>query len=191
MKEYKNKNYEHLLGTDGFSDELLKNHFKLYDGYVANVNKVGELLDNVEIGSPEYAELKRRFGWEWNGMRLHELYFGNIKKDAVTIVEESNLYKKISEKFGSYKKWEKDFRATGSMRGIGWAILAYDKNEEQLFNVWIDEHNTGHLSGLTPILVMDVFEHAFITDYGLARADYIDAFMKAIDWDEVENRLDN
>jgi len=186
---YENKNYEHLLGTNGFSDELLKNHFKLYEGYITNVNKMGELSKSVEMGTPEYAELKRRFGWEWNGMRLHELYFGNIKKDANGISEENELYKKITDKFDSYENWEKDFRATGAMRGIGWVILAYDKNEGRLFNIWVNEHDVGHLVGLTPLLVMDVFEHAFITDYGLARADYINAFMEAIDWEEAERRI--
>jgi Fe-Mn family superoxide dismutase len=185
---YENKNYESLFGTEGFSDELLKNHFKLYEGYVTNVSKFNGLLKSAEAGTPEYAELKRRFGWEWNGMRLHELYFGNIKKDAEKIDEGSELYKKISEKFGSFESWEKDFRATGAMRGIGWVVLAYDKNDGQLFNIWINEHDVGYLAGLTPLLVMDVFEHAFITDYGLARADYIDAFINAIDWVEVEKR---
>jgi len=186
---YEAKNYEHLLGISGFSDELLKNHFKLYEGYVANVNKFGELSESVETGTPQYAELKRRFGWEWNGMRLHELYFGNITKDAKPIDENSMINHTITGKFGSFENWEKDFRATGAMRGIGWVMLVYDKNEDRLFNVWIDEHDTGHLAGLTPLLVMDVFEHAFITDYGLARADYVNAFMGAVDWEEVDRRL--
>ncbi len=186
---YEAKNYEHLLGTKGFSDELLKNHFKLYQGYVANVNKLGELSGSVETGTPAYAELKRRFGWEWNGMRLHELYFENMKKDAAPIDMQSGVYKKITERFGSYEKWEADFKATGAMRGIGWAILAYDKKSNRLFNVWINEHDGGHLAGAEPILVMDVFEHAFILDYGLDRAGYIGAFMNAADWDEAERRL--
>lgn len=186
--KYEVKNFEHLFGTKGLSDELLKNHFKLYEGYVANVNKLGELADSLEIGTPQYAELKRRFSWEWNGMRLHELYFSNIIKDGDMVSVESGVHKKITERFGSFENWEKDFRATGAMRGIGWVVLAYDKNEDKLFNLWINEHDVGHLAGLTPILVMDVFEHAFITDYGLARADYINAFMEAIDWGEVERR---
>jgi len=183
------KNYEHLLGTKGFSDELLKNHFKLYEGYVANVNKIDEMSDTLEIGTPQYAEVKRRFGWEYNGMRLHELYFGNIKKDATPIDENSLIHKTISERFGSFKKWEKDFIGTGAMRGIGWAILAYDKEEGRLFNVWVNEHDAGYLAGAVPLLVMDVFEHAFVLDYGLARGEYIDAFMNAIDWDEVQKQF--
>lgn len=182
---YSPKSFDHLLGLPGFSDTLLKNHFTLYQGYIANVNKLGEKAGTIEIGSTEYAELKRRFAWEWNGMTLHELYFGNLAKNATPLDKESALYKKISERFGSYEAWEKDFRATGAMRGIGWVVLAYDKNEGRLFNIWINEHDVGHLVGLTPLLVMDVFEHAYMTDYGIKRADYIDAFFKAINWPTI------
>jgi Fe-Mn family superoxide dismutase len=185
---YTPKSFDHLLGLLGFSDTLLKNHFTLYQGYVTNVNKLGEKAGTIEVGSVEYAELKRRFGWEWNGMTLHELYFGNLTKDAKPLGKDSELYKKIAERFGSYEAWEKDFRATGAMRGIGWIVLAYDKHEGRLFNIWINEHDVGHLVGLTPILVMDVFEHAYITDYGIKRADYIEAFFKAIDWISAGNR---
>lgn len=186
---YKVKKYEYLLGTAGFSDKLLKNHFKLYEGYVANVNKMKELIGSAEIGAPQYAELKRRFGWEYNGMRLHELYFGNMKKNAPQIDKNSSIYRTISEGFGSFEKWMDDFKGAGAMRGIGWVILAYDKEEGRLFNIWVNEHDVGYLAGATPLLVMDVFEHAFILDYGLARGEYIDAFMNAIDWEEVGDRL--
>lgn len=186
---YTAKNYEHLLGTEGFSDELLKNHFKLYEGYVANTNKVNEKLMGMESGTPEYAELKRRFGWEWGGMRLHELYFGNMG-GSEGMNQDAPLREKIVKEFGSVEKWELDFQATGAMRGIGWAILAYDKEGDRLFNVWINEHDTGHLAGATPLLVMDVFEHAFMLDYGLSRADYIGAFVRAIDWEEVGKRME-
>jgi superoxide dismutase, Fe-Mn family len=87
------------------------------------------------------------------------------------------------------ESWEKDFRATGAMRGIGWVVLYYDINGKKLFNSWINEHDAGHLSGCVPLVVMDVFEHAFMTDYGLKRADYIAAFFKNLDWKAAENRF--
>ena len=183
---YEAKNFESLLGTKGFSDQLLKNHFTLYQGYVTNTNKVADTLSAMakegKTATPEYAELKRRFGWEFNGMRLHEYYFGNMIKGGKAIEKNTNLYKKIVADFGSYEAWEKDFRATGAMRGIGWVILYYDGTEGRLFNTWINEHDTGHLSGAKPLIVMDVFEHAYMTDYGLKKADYIEAFFNAIDW---------
>ncbi len=190
---YEQKNFDALLGTNGLSDTLLKNHFTLYQGYVTNTNKVSDTLSSLvkegKTSFPEYAELRRRFGWEWNGMRLHELYFGNMAKGGKTIERNSNLSRKITADFGSYENWEKDFRATGAMRGIGWVMLYHDAAAGRLFNTWINEHDTGHLSGATPLLVMDVFEHAYMVDYGLKKADYIEAFFKAIDWTAVGARL--
>ena len=190
---YEAKNFESLLGTPGFGDDLLKNHFTLYGGYVTNTNKLSDalaaMLKDGKAGTPEYNELKRRFGWEFDGMRLHELYFGNLTNDGSALDESSDLAKKISAEFGSVADWEKDFRAVGAMRGIGWTILYWDKETDRLFNAWVNEHDTGHLAGCVPLLVMDVFEHAFITQYGLKRADYIEAFMKAVDWEAVAARL--
>jgi len=183
------KNFSDLLGTPGFSNDLLNNHFRLYQGYVTNTNKLMDLLKTTEVGSLQYAELKRRFGWEFNGMRLHELYFGNMSKQGGKLIDQTALAEKIERQFGSLENWEKDFRATGAMRGIGWTILYQNSENEHLFNCWVNEHDLGHLAGCTPIIIMDVFEHAFMLDYGLKRADYIEAFMKALDWSEVANRL--
>lgn len=188
--EYQPKNYEHLLGLAGFSDTLLKNHFTLYQGYVTNTNKLAARLQALrekdEMTTPEYAELKRRFGWEFNGMRLHELYFGNMNKEKHAVPDA--LKNKLAQEFGSYENWEKDFKATGALRGIGWTILVYDKEVDRLFDIWINEHDVGHLAGATPLLVLDVFEHAYMLDYELKRADYIAAFMNAVDWKVVEAR---
>lgn len=190
---YEAKNFDHLLGTPGFSDQLLKNHFTLYQGYVKNTNDLSANLAQAEkggwLGMPGYAELKRRFGWEFDGMRLHEYYFGNMSKSSEPIDNSSKFVEKVVKDFGSYEAWEKDFRATAAMRGIGWVVLYHDPMADRLFNVWINEHDTGHFAGCTPILIMDVFEHAFMLDYGTKRADYIEAFMKAIDWNVVDSRL--
>ncbi|MEM0437723.1 MAG: Fe-Mn family superoxide dismutase [Candidatus Micrarchaeia archaeon] len=190
---YTPKNYDALLGTAGLSDTLLRNHFTLYNGYVANFNKLDEMIMQMEkegkFGTPEYAELNRRLGWEFNGMRLHELYFGNMCGGGRPLSRDGQLAQQIKKEWGSLELWEKDFRAMGAMRGIGWVILYYDNAEKRLFNVWINEHDVGHFAGCTPLLVMDVFEHAYMLDYGLKRADYIEAFFRAIDWGAVEARL--
>ncbi len=189
---YTAKDYAGLIGMAGFSENLLKNHFTLYQGYVTNTNKVleilGQMLKEGKIGTPEYAELKRRLGWEFNGMRLHELYFENLGGNAPIEIN-GKLEKKLAENFGSYEVWEKDFKATGAMRGIGWTVLYQDAANGRLMNFWINEHDVGHPSGCRPILIMDVFEHAFMLDYGLKRADYIEAFFKNIDWRVSETRL--
>lgn len=189
---YTAKNYDHLLGTTGFSDALLKNHFTLYQGYVTNTNKLSDMLDGMlkagTTGTPEYNELKRRMGWEFDGMRLHEYYFGNMTKNN-SLLGEGKLKVALTKAFGSYEAWEKDFKAVGSMRGIGWAVLYFDAEADRLFNVWINEHDVGHFTGCVPLLVMDVFEHAFVLDYGTKRAEYIESFMKAVDWEVVEKRF--
>ena len=190
---YEAKNHDNLIGINGLSEQLLKNHFTLYQGYVANFNKLNDILVAMEkdgkFGTPEYAELNRRFGWEFNGMRLHECYFENLTKNFKELEKSSALMSAIEKEFGSYEMWEKDFKAMGAMRGIGWVILYHDKIADRLFNVWINEHDTGHFAGATPLLVMDVFEHAYLTDYGLSRKDYIEKFMLMIDWSAVGGRV--
>jgi Fe-Mn family superoxide dismutase len=186
------KDYSKLIGIEGFSETLLKNHFTLYQGYVTNTNKVldtlARMLKDDKTGTPEFAELKRRLGWEFNGMRLHEYYFenlggkGGVKKDG-------KLARKLAGDFGSYDTWEKDFKVTGAMRGIGWVVLYQDIINGNLINFWINEHDVSHPAGCNPILIMDVFEHAFMLDYGLKKADYIGAFFKNIEWSVVESRL--
>jgi Fe-Mn family superoxide dismutase len=184
--------FSKILGMEGFSDTLLQNHFKLYQGYVKNSNalveKLGAMLKEGKTDTPEYAELKRRFGFEFNGIRLHEYYFGNLggKKD---LDQGSPLYAALVKEFGSYAQWKKDFIATGVMRGIGWVVLYLDTQTGRLFNCWVNEHEVNHLAGCKPILVMDVFEHAYMTDYQLDRARYIESFFKNINWETVVKRF--
>ncbi|MCI0382212.1 MAG: Fe-Mn family superoxide dismutase [Chlamydiae bacterium] len=187
--EYRAKDYSHLYGMNGFSKELLQLHFALYQGYVKNTNLLLKKIEEVkDARSLEYGALKRRLGWEFDGMRLHEFYFDNLggKGDM-----DSNLsiYKEIEKNFGSYEEWKKDFINTGMIRGIGWAILYRDPQSKALLNVWINEHDLGHLAGGKPILIMDVFEHAYMPQYGLDREKYIDAFFQNIDWKTVDKRL--
>jgi len=189
---YEAKDYAKLLGMAGFSDNLLNTHFTLYKGYVTNANKLFDtlagMLKDGKAGTPEYAELKRRMGWEFNGMRLHELYFENLGGKAA-LKADGKLGKLLASNFGSYDAWLQDLKGTATMRGIGWAILYQDVAGGKLFNQWVNEHDVGHPAGCQPLLVLDVFEHAFITEYGLKRADYIEAFLKNIDWAAVEARV--
>jgi Fe-Mn family superoxide dismutase len=189
---YAAKDYASLIGMQGFSETLLKNHFTLYQGYVTNTNKVLDNLDQMlkegKTGTTEFAELKRRLGWEFNGMRLHEYYFENLGGKA-GINKDGKLAGKMAADFGSYEAWEKDFKGTGGMRGIGWVALYQDGVNGRLINFWINEHDVSHPAGCNPVLIMDVFEHAFMIDYGLKKADYIEAFFKNIHWGAAEARL--
>jgi Fe-Mn family superoxide dismutase len=189
---YGPKDYSKLVGMAGFSETMLKNHFTLYQGYVTNTNKVLDTLDQMnkdgKTATPEFAELKRRLGWEFNGMRLHEYYFENLGNTG-GISKDGKAAKAIGASFGSVEAWEKDFRATGAMRGIGWVVLYQDTSSNRLMNFWINEHDTAHPAGCNPLLIMDVFEHAYMPDYGLKRADYIEAFFKNINWSAVDARV--
>lgn len=188
---YQVKDYTWLIGMKGFSEKLLKNHFVLYQGYVKNTNKIMETLERLlaegRSNTVEYSELKRRLAWEFDGMRLHELYFENLGGRG-NIHGKTALIRKITENFGSYEAWEEDFKATASLRGIGWAVLYQDNSNGSLNNFWIDEHHIGHPVDRTPLLVLDAWEHAYILDYGLKRGDYIKAFFENIDWDVVARR---
>lgn len=192
---YQQKDFDNLLGIGHLSNKLMKDHFFLYQGYVNNTNKLLQELDiysKEDMGkTTEYAEIKRRLGWEWNGMRLHEFYFSNMTKGGSFLDRNTNLYKRIVHDFGSYDNWEKDFKDTGLIRGVGWVVLYYDPFGDRLFNVWINEHDTGHLCTGFPILTIDMFEHSYIVDYGTDKKKYIDSFFKMIDWEVVSAKSDS
>ncbi len=189
---YTAKDFSFLLGMKGFSDTLLKNHFTLYQGYVTNTNKVldllAALLKDGKQGTPEFAELKRRLGWEFNGMRLHELYFSNLGGDG-DWGKSPELTKRVVAQFGSVEACANDFMAVAAMRGIGWAVCYEDPETGLIINQWINEHDAGHPAGCNPLLILDVFEHAYMTDYGIKRADYLTAFFSNLKCEVLEQRL--
>jgi superoxide dismutase, Fe-Mn family len=188
-----------LSSLKGISDETLEMHFKLYEGYVKETNKLNEKIsqflkdgkvDQEEFA--EYSELNRRLGFEYNGMVLHEYYFDNLKSGGGTgdAANTSALRKAAEQSFGSYDTWKAEFVGIGKMRGVGWAICYQNPMNGALSNHWITLHETGNVAGFTPVLVMDVWEHAFILDYKPAdRPKYIEAFFSNIDWNIVERRL--
>jgi Fe-Mn family superoxide dismutase len=193
LAKYQVKNFDSLLGNvKGLDDALLKMHFKLYEGYVNNSNlvlqKLQSLTDQGQNRTPEFAGLKRILGWEFNGMLLHEYYFENLG-GAKQLDSKDSLSVKIEQDFGSYDKWKADFIATGMMRGIGWVVAYVEPKSGRLINEWINEHDLGHLSGATPILVMDVFEHAYITQFALDRNKYVEVFFNNINWDVASKRF--
>ena len=187
-----------LSGLKGISDQTLEMHFKLYEGYVKETNNLQEKIaailkdgkvDHEEL--PAYSELKRRLGFEYNGMVLHEYYFGNLKRDGGGQPSaKSSFAKAATSSFGNYDVWKADFAGIGKMRGVGWAICYQDPTNDQLSNHWTSLHEIGNVAGYSPVLVMDVWEHAFLLDYKPAeRAKYIDAFFANMDWQAIEDRL--
>lgn len=185
---YEAKKFDSLVGIRGLSEAMLKNHFTLYEGYVKNVNTLVDLSKTLKVGSPEYNELRRRFGWEWNGMKMHEIFFATLTKVPASITAGCEFEKAMISSFGSYENWLADFKALCLTRGIGWAALVKDKATGGLMNIWIGEHEVGHLAGTEILLAVDVWEHAYLADYGIKRADYVEKIIPLIDWAVVESR---
>ncbi len=187
-----------LSGLKGISDETLDLHFKLYEGYVKETNnlteKIWQFIQDGKVDQeemPAYSELTRRLGFEYNGMVLHEYYFENLKNGAGTgEPDRSSKFLKAAEaSFGSYDIWKADFESIGKMRGVGWAICYENPANHRLSNHWISLHETGNVAGFDPILVMDVWEHAYLLDFKTERPKYIEAFFSNIDWSAVESRV--
>ena len=187
-----------LSGLNGISDETLEMHFKLYEGYVSQTNilneKIAAILKDGKVDHeemPAYSELTRRLGFEYNGMVLHEYYFENMKNGGSGDPKPTSpFYKSCEQSFGSYQIWKEDFAGVGKIRGVGWAICYCNPANGSLSNHWISLHEIGNVTGFLPLLVMDVWEHAFLLDYAPAdRPKYIEAFFSNIDWKVVESRL--
>lgn len=196
-ESYKARQFN-LSGLKGISDQTLELHFKLYEGYVKETNnlteKIWEFIQDGKVDQeemPAYSELTRRLGFEYNGMVLHEYYFENLKKGTgIGEPDRSSKFRAAAEKgFGSYDIWKADFEGIGKMRGVGWAICYENPSNNRLSNHWISLHETGNVAGFTPILVMDVWEHAYLLDFKTERPKYIEAFFSNIDWSVVENRV--
>ncbi len=183
-----------LSGLKGISDKTLEMHFGLYEGYVKNTNLLNEqIAGKIESGHAvatdlEFSELNRRLAFEYNGMRLHELYFNNLTVSSPEPGDE--LKTALAATYGDFETWKKDFAAVGSMRGVGWAIAYQDPANGRITNNWVELHQDGNLATFAPIVVMDVWEHAFMLDYKPAdRSKYIEAFFTNVDWETIAGRL--
>ena len=197
MKTYQPRTFD-LSGLNGISDKTLEMHFKLYEGYVTNTNTLTERISAIladgqvdQEEMPAYSELTRRLGFEYNGMVLHEYYFGNMKKQGGGDADRGSKFRAAVERsFPSYDIWKTDFVGIGKMRGVGWAMCYLDPSSGNVSNHWITLHETGNVAGYVPLLVMDVWEHAYLLDYKPAdRPKYIEAFLSNVDWDAVDQRM--
>ena len=156
---------------NGISEKTIEVHLGLYAGYVKNVN---ELLQEKEYN--------RRFPFEFNGMRNHEVYFAHFEGGPQPFLSE-----------GEFAKTGFDldkFKTMALTRGVGWAIVYYDPISKQLLEAWVDEHHMGILTGLSPILVLDMWEHAYFIDYTPGeKKKYIEAFFANLNWQNVEQNF--
>ncbi len=193
-KLYTVRPFTRLKGLTGISDAQIAAHLELYEGYVRNANVLNEqLADLVRAGkaaTPAYSEMTRRLGFEYNGMRLHELYFENLVAGRAPLDARTPLCAALSRHFRSVEAWRRNFVTVAGMRGVGWTVLYEDPETGRLSNHWIALHEHGHPVGFVPLLVMDVWEHAFMVDYkATERRRYVDAFFSNVDWGIVEGRF--
>ncbi len=182
-----------LHTIQGISAETLSLHIGLYEGYVKHVNVLHDQLVALAHEGEKYAytigELRRRFGFEWDGMRLHELYFGALEGGSKPLLGHHTLYTAIAKQYGSFSAWLEIFNKV-SARGPGWALLTYDPEVETFFHVWVAEHEIGNLATLPVLIAVDHWEHAYLKDYAPAeKATYVQAYLQALNWEKIEERF--
>ena len=194
MYKYEPKKFD-IPSLDGISDESVKQHIGLYEGYVKNFNAmsalIGELAKNTEKNAHPLSEIVRRRSFEFDGMRLHEHYFEQFEGGPTPLTASGSFEKVLSKEYGSLETFEAAMKGIGNMRGPGWAILYYDKKGDQILSGFIGEQHQGHFVTLPIILALDVWEHAYLLDYGAAgKGKYLDAFFKNLNWSVIEKRFE-
>lgn len=178
----------------GISTKNIEEHLKLYKGYVTNANlifnKLAELKSDPEKNGYTMGELTRRFSFEFDGMRNHEFYFSSLEGGSKELSDESNLKQAIIKEWGSFENFLMHFKFVAMTRGVGWAMLSYDKHTEKLIIGWVEEQHLGHLTGLSPVLCLDMWEHAYVYDYPTSeKKKYIEAFFANLNWSVIEENF--
>ncbi len=178
----------------GISTKNIEEHLKLYAGYVNHTNlvleKIKELSADAEKNMGLLSGLQKRLGFEYNGIRNHEIYFNSLSGKASALGEDSKLKKAIMTEWESFEKWLTYFKAIATTRGIGWAMLYYDRKEKRLLNAWIDEQHFGQLQDCTLILALDMWEHSFVFDYQPSgKKQYIEDFFENLNWEVIEKNF--
>ncbi len=178
----------------GISAKNIEEHLKLYAGYVKNINgifeKVGELMSDPEKNAYMVGELMRRVAFEFNGMRNHEYYFKSLEGGSKPLPEDSKLKKAMEKQAGSMEAWLGGFKHLAMTRGVGWAIIYWDKSSKRMIPAWVDEQHVGQLNGLQYVLGIDMWEHAFVYDYPTSeKKKYVEAFFENLNWEVIEQNF--
>ena len=196
MKKFEEKKFN-IGELKGISTKNIEEHLKLYAGYVKNANSILEKIPEYEGYTKEDAfapyvvgELHRRFSFEYNGMRNHEIYFQSLSGGVKMLADDSKLREAIIEEWGSFDLWMTCFKAIALTRGIGWAMLYYDRKEKRLLSTWVDEQHLGQLQDCTLVLALDMWEHAFVYDYPTSeKKKYVEAFFENLNWEVIEENF--
>jgi superoxide dismutase, Fe-Mn family len=200
-KQFEEKKFN-IPKLKGISQQSIDEHLKLYSGYVKHSNlilaKIDEFSEDADpsvVSGAEHAyslaEITRRFGFEFGGMRNHEYYFTHFEGGPAMLTADSPLYKKIENEWGNFNRWLNRFKTLATTRGVGWAILYYDPKSDSLLNTWVDEQHLGHLTGCLPVLALDMWEHSYVSDYQPSgKKQYIDDFFDNLNWQSCEDNFD-
>ncbi len=182
----------------GISAKTIEEHLKLYAGYVKNANSIlekipdyGQYAEKDPFVPYFVGELHRRFSFEYNGMRNHEVYFASLEGGPIAITKDGPMYKMIATQWGSFDAWLTNFKkSAATIRGIGWMALWYDKESNGLITSWIDEQHYGQLNGAAPILMLDIWEHSYVADYQPSgKKNYIEDFFANLNWKVIEENF--
>jgi superoxide dismutase, Fe-Mn family len=194
MTKFEEKKFS-IPKLKGISEKNIEEHLKLYAGYVKNANLILSMIEQYgevpdEGGKYSVMEISRRFSFEYNGMRNHEYYFSSFEGGPKELEGESELKKQIENDFGSFDVWLSSFKSIATTRGVGWAVLWYDRKDKRLLASWIDEQHLGQLSDCAPVLMLDMWEHAFVTDYQPSgKKNYIEDFFANLNWQVIEKNF--
>lgn len=194
MKQFEAKQFN-IGELKGISAKTIEEHMKLYAGYVKHSNLILEKIEELTVDSEKNAyalgEVQRRFGFEYNGMRNHEIYFESLSGGAKDLEEGSKLKEQIEKDFGGFDLWLNKFKAIALTRGIGWAMLYWDRKDERLLNAWVDEQHLGQLQDCSLILGLDMWEHSFVADYQPSgKKNYVEDFFENLNWKMVEENFE-
>ena len=193
MQQFIEKKFE-IGELKGISAKSIEEHLKLYAGYVKHANlilsKIDEYAKDAEAHAYALGEIQRRFAFEYDGMRNHEYYFASLEGGAKELPESSTLKEAIVQEWGSFDAWLNRFKSIALTRGIGWAMLYYDAQNKKLLSTWVDEQHLGQLSGCSPILALDMWEHSFVYDYQPSgKKQYVEAYFENLNWEVVEENF--
>ena len=181
----------------GISQKTIEEHLKLYSGYVKSANLILEKIDGLRTSEEEItkntfliSELQRRFSFEFDGMRNHEYYFEQFEGGSQAKNDQSELVQKINETWGSFDSWLLRFKEIATTRGVGWAVLYFDKRTGTLNHSWVEEQHLGHLAGCSVILALDMWEHSYMLDYVPSeKKKYVEAFFENLNFSVSEKRF--
>ncbi len=179
---------------EGISKEQIDMHLGLYNGYVTHINVLRDQIASLDSEKDKFAieSVRRRMGFEFNGMRMHEFYFPQFEGGATDEPRETPLGEALSEKYGSWDEFITHFKSVGMSRGSGWTVLSWDKKVNTPHVTWTTDHELGTLADVEVLLAMDMWEHAYMVDYLPAeKGKHVEAFLKNLNWSVITGRFDS